>query len=70
MALRAAAAKLESLSKAHTANTDTGALYQALAEMADGLYREFAHLHDRIDKLDASLKRIETPPDLAPANGQ
>ena len=54
----------------NTANTDTGALYQALAEMADGLFHEFEHLHGRLDKLDASLKRIETPPDLAPANGQ
>ena len=70
MTLRAAAAKLESLSKAHTANSDMVVLSAALVDLANGLFHEFAHLHDRLDKLDAALKRIEPRPDPAPANGQ
>lgn len=70
MSLRAAKAKLEALAKAHTANTDTAEMYQALAEMADGLFREFEHLHDRLTRQDDALTRIEKRLDLAQASDQ
>lgn len=67
MGLRSAATKLESLAKARSDNSDTGEMMSALAEIADSLFREFAHLHDRLDRLEGALKRLETPPDLPKA---
>lgn len=63
MGLRSAATKLESLARVRTDSTDTGEMMSALAEIADSLFREFSHLHERLDRLEAALKRQEIPPD-------
>ena len=70
MALRAAAAKLETLAKNHTGNSDTADLYLALSEIAGSLFLEFAHLHERLDRLDAALNQRENRPYPEPASKQ
>lgn len=71
MSLRTAAAILKDYAQktADSNNSPERATNVALHNLADGLFDEFASLHQRLDAIEASLQRLENPDSPSRASG-